>query len=911
MRKTVSMDARKLIKFINESAQSQAASVGRFVRRMGDNVGKKYNLVALHKDSLMYEDVDNRSYYIADYKHGKNNRIKISNIKQVNINESKKEHVFSSACNELVDAICEDDQKTADIAYKKLEGCRFRPTVASEDGYVTTKDGIRRKIYETDQSQEKRQKIVETVNRCMRKDSVLSEDGNPVYAVLDEDGNKVLPITETIRRKSLARNMKVVAESAYKSPKFQKLVRNVAAMISEDNLREAIVESAKFLKEYQEFCMLTLNEMTDLVSKALATQNIYNHLLVEDASLLMYKSNLKVNHKDIVEAWENVAKLASDSVMLEDVQKISEAGDFETTYGDFLASLLKEDADEEQAIKTALGCVRQKVADVVAAQEEESEKEEEFEQDINKAVSSDADIEDESITDSVNRRSVIEEDMKETLDELDRIWDAIKDPATADDEAMDAAREIVNAVDIDSIEQGTDTLETFDAEQDDEPDLGEVPDAVEELEGEDEDEELPEEEGEEEGGGLGGLGGLDLGDEDLGDLEGLEGEEDIDLGGEEGEEEEEEELALADSIIKDGNALMEDASQVTVESLQKEYDRINNNIAELREADEASLVQLVEGYANRSEDLGDSYLAEMFRLLVADSDQYGDFVVSENQNNIKQDYGKKETSEGGDEDILDESQRKSPTSSKKRTRPSRDKKSLMSEDVDWDQVREVAVSTANEVQGGSDPKVIDGMIDNVKAENPEDTESAKELIIGMIKDGSDNEQLDESVQVTITADSTEDLGNFGDALNQILGSEIDISGGAEGTAIDTPPEQDGLADIVEPEIDDTIEGGDDYVEPEYEDEYVIADEEDTEPVEEEIDYGAKKAPAGAPQNKKSVSEPKNPEPKVKKDDTLGNEAKPLKKEKAEKGGVQNKATVKENKKAKKPTFGKGPFKSTK
>ena len=143
MSKSVTLDARRVIKYINDSAQSQLVTIKEAINKLGKKVGQNYSLVALHQKNVMFEDA-NGQYYFADYAKSKGNRINLSKITKVNIEESKKSHVFNNACVDLVESICKDDGKCSEIAFRKLESCRFRSTVASTDGHVTTKDNKRK-----------------------------------------------------------------------------------------------------------------------------------------------------------------------------------------------------------------------------------------------------------------------------------------------------------------------------------------------------------------------------------------------------------------------------------------------------------------------------------------------------------------------------------------------------------------------------------------------------------------------------------------------------------------------------------------------------------------------------------------------------------------------------------------------
>ena len=65
MSKSITLDARKVIKYINDSAQSQVHIINDALQKLGDKVGQKYTLVALHQKNVMFEDASGQ-YYLAN-----------------------------------------------------------------------------------------------------------------------------------------------------------------------------------------------------------------------------------------------------------------------------------------------------------------------------------------------------------------------------------------------------------------------------------------------------------------------------------------------------------------------------------------------------------------------------------------------------------------------------------------------------------------------------------------------------------------------------------------------------------------------------------------------------------------------------------------------------------------------------
>ena len=343
---SINMDARNFLRAINSSAQSKVVFFENIVRRLSAEAKRNFRMVALQPANLMFEDVDTNTYYIGDIKKD-GQRVTVHNIKRVNVVEEKKADLFAKNCNDLVDAISESDFKAADRCFNKIELQRFRSRVIPESGWVTTRDGEARKI-KVDGDAVKEDRIPQIVKAFTQavSDSVEVSDGLVVSGTFNETGEQfTLPVDELTRRRIVARRMKQVAESAYKSPSFQKFMGNIAGLVSAKKIAEAVEVAAKFLKEEQEFCLLTLNEMKTLVDNTLAAQGEFNPFLIEDVSTLMYRTNAKVNRDSILECWMKTAQKAQNANLLTQAKSLSEAKNFANDYGVFLEQLFNEEGD--------------------------------------------------------------------------------------------------------------------------------------------------------------------------------------------------------------------------------------------------------------------------------------------------------------------------------------------------------------------------------------------------------------------------------------------------------------------------------------------------------------------------------------------------------------------------------------
>ncbi|MEM3000602.1 MAG: hypothetical protein QXP41_00220 [Candidatus Nitrosocaldus sp.] len=344
------MDARNFLRAINNSAQSKVSFFENVVSSMGKSANKSFKLVALQPTSLIFEDASTHEYYVGDIKKD-GHRYSIENIKLINIVEEKKADLFDKNCVDLVEAISENDYKSAEKTFAKIEAQRFRSRVIPESGLVTTRDGEVRKINVCSNTIEQNNidKIVEAFVASM-SDSVELSEGRVIKGTFVDTGETwVSPIDESTRRRIVAQKMRTYAEEAYKSEAFQKLIANVAGLICQQKIVEAVEVAAKFLHEQQEFCLLDRKGMHQLVESALAAQMEFNPHLINDVTILMYKTNLKVNHDSIIECWAKTAQKAQNSEWMAKVRALEESSDFGADYDSFLCHVLNEGNDIDTA----------------------------------------------------------------------------------------------------------------------------------------------------------------------------------------------------------------------------------------------------------------------------------------------------------------------------------------------------------------------------------------------------------------------------------------------------------------------------------------------------------------------------------------------------------------------------------
>lgn len=343
---SMNMDARNFLRAINTSAQSKVVFFENIVRRLGQEVKRDFKLAALHPTSLIFEDVHTHIYYSGDItKEG--HRVTVNNIKKINVVEEKKADLFSKNCEDLISAISEEDYKGAERAFTKIEMQRFRSRVIPESGWVQTRDGEAR-LVQTD-AHAVNEDLIPQIIRVFAdavSDNVEISESQVVSGTFSETGDSfTLPVDEYTRRRIVARHMKQVAEGAHNSAAFQKFVGNLAGLVCEKKIDVAVENAAKFLREEQEFCLLTKGEMKKLVESALAAQMEFNAFIIEDVTTLMHKTNLKVNRNNIIGCWTKTAEKAQNAALMASASGLTEAKDFAAEYDLFLEGLFNEGGD--------------------------------------------------------------------------------------------------------------------------------------------------------------------------------------------------------------------------------------------------------------------------------------------------------------------------------------------------------------------------------------------------------------------------------------------------------------------------------------------------------------------------------------------------------------------------------------
>ena len=369
----VEMDAGKFLHMINVGAQSQVTLFAERIAKLGEQIGAKWKLASLDNAQLVFEDVSSNTYFLADIKKLGRGNVKIENIRELRIIESKKEGSFRKNLLELIDAISESNTMQADAVFNRIAAQRFRSNVIPESGVVTTRDGVshRVSVANTIVDGAVKPEIVAAICESV-SDRVKVNRGRIVEATFG-DATITIPINELTRRRCVARYSKEQAKTAYKHEGFQKRVQNIAALVSQDKVEEAIQKAAEMLMEEQQFCMLTQGEMQQLTNDTLATVGCMNSILADDVGSLLYRTNCRTNYKTIIDEWKQTARKSEYAPLVENVRMLAETKDFETDYQAFLGTVFMEDVSTQVAKAKMYLAALKDMRNILAGNEENKE----------------------------------------------------------------------------------------------------------------------------------------------------------------------------------------------------------------------------------------------------------------------------------------------------------------------------------------------------------------------------------------------------------------------------------------------------------------------------------------------------------------------------------------------------------
>lgn len=368
----VTMDSRKFLGTLNDSAQAKVAFFEDRVQEMGNQAGKNWRLAALHAKELYIEDCDAHTYLVAEHTrdHGK---VNIANIRPIVVVEGEKQELFSESAYRLINALEANDQKEMAVAFNRLKSQRFSSRVVPESGVIRGRDGVLRHVtISNGNSLEEgiKDKLIACIVESLR-DRVVVENGHVTSASFGEEQIK-LPVTKWGARKLVARRMMESAKNAYLSQGFQTRIYTAARLVNEGKIEEAVKSLAGFLDEMEEFTLLTRAQTQTLVENALAAKAIFNQQLCDDTATLFYRTNLRMSKTKVVAEWKNIARKSEHPVLAENVNILENAKNFEATYDKFLKLIFEAISNREvaaEALATTLDVLRNKTPKIKESHE--------------------------------------------------------------------------------------------------------------------------------------------------------------------------------------------------------------------------------------------------------------------------------------------------------------------------------------------------------------------------------------------------------------------------------------------------------------------------------------------------------------------------------------------------------------
>jgi len=187
------------------------------------------------------------------------------------------------------------------------------------------------------------------------------------------DGDEItLPVTKWAARKLVAKHFRESAKHAYLSPGFQSRVHSAARLVFEDRVAEAVNLLKPFLKDKEEFLLLTMSETKQLVENALAAKACFNQKLCDNTARLFYHTNLRLNRDTILKEWRKIATVSEQATLLENVDILERSQNFEAAYDRFLEMIFEAISNRKitaEALATTLMVLRDKTPKIKESHE--------------------------------------------------------------------------------------------------------------------------------------------------------------------------------------------------------------------------------------------------------------------------------------------------------------------------------------------------------------------------------------------------------------------------------------------------------------------------------------------------------------------------------------------------------------
>ena len=256
-----------------------------------------------------------------------------------------------------------------------MKAQRFSSKAIPATGIVRCRDGVTRHVPVSNDSvtleSTVKNRLVAVIVESLR-DRVIVENGSVVAGSFDDGDAVNLPVTKWAGRKLVAKRMLEAAKNAYWSEGFQNRVHEIAKLVAEGKVEQAVKTIAPFLAEMEEFTLLSRAQVQTLVENSLAAKAVFNIQLCEDTATLFFRTNMRLSRRKIIDEWANIARKSEHPVLAENVKILEDSKNFESSYQKFLKLIFETISNREvaaEALATTLGALKDKTPKIKESHE--------------------------------------------------------------------------------------------------------------------------------------------------------------------------------------------------------------------------------------------------------------------------------------------------------------------------------------------------------------------------------------------------------------------------------------------------------------------------------------------------------------------------------------------------------------
>lgn len=301
---------KKFLRTINSGMPSTIKYFKDKIKSIGEKTNRNLELTTVNGSTIIFEDIDKNAYYQGKIYRAESGSIsEIKDIEKLEIYDEHRGKLLSEAYDNLIEGISKDDYKQANNAFNKLKVFKFRNSVTPNNGNVICKDGEIHKITINEQFNINAHVLKETFEQFIEDKAFKDEDDEISSIVLAED----IELKETLKKVPSKEIMEVKIalerermKKAYQTPEFVNLIFEVAKLINEDKLEEAIIKTSSYISEEQTLLLLTESELIDTIGYALATKGVFNDTIGYHVANVISETGLQTNKKDMIDFWQDV-----------------------------------------------------------------------------------------------------------------------------------------------------------------------------------------------------------------------------------------------------------------------------------------------------------------------------------------------------------------------------------------------------------------------------------------------------------------------------------------------------------------------------------------------------------------------------------------------------------------------------